>query len=63
MEATWALTPTTASTSNILTDAFVDSAGRRGDDAWDMSHGSWRLDWQADDKNTLTLQIDEGCPG
>lgn len=37
-------------------DAFVDSAGRRGDDAWDMSRGGWRLDWQADDKNTLTLQ-------
>ena len=39
-------------------DAFVDAEGQDGADEWHMARGGLRLDWQADERNTLTTQGD-----
>jgi iron complex outermembrane receptor protein len=39
-------------------DGFVDPTGTDTDDDWDVVRGGFRLDWQASEHDTLTLQGD-----
>ena len=39
-------------------DGFVNAAGRTGADDWDMARGGFRVDWDLQEKDALTIQGD-----
>ncbi len=39
-------------------DSSVDAFGKEGKDDWDMLRGGFRMDWDASDRNLLTVQGD-----